>query len=284
MNVLEKILEEIENHAIEFEAFGVCDDYVSVGWIKEIISSHMSEKEKVSSAEIISRDIGGKPYYEIKYKKVGEDHYTVGYSSYFLDYVIDWLNNYFEFCGEPKIVVDVGKDTNAPSKDGWIDRKNLKEEIKSLRFTITGMRNGKTMTKLALEEYRKIILKIIDEQPMYMDDGWIPVEDRLPEEHNSMFAKFKGTDMWDNAMFEKKSDEVNVAIEFEDGKRKTTTSYTLDGKWKVEKGQQVCLKGCKNRMCITDDENELSQLYNSLNLYAADLFRENLKRIRCNQN
>lgn len=43
MNVLEKILEEIENHAIEFEFFGVCDDYVSVGWIKEIIISHMDE-------------------------------------------------------------------------------------------------------------------------------------------------------------------------------------------------------------------------------------------------
>ena len=33
MNVLEKILEEIENHAIEFESFGMCDDYVSVGCI-----------------------------------------------------------------------------------------------------------------------------------------------------------------------------------------------------------------------------------------------------------
>lgn len=43
MNVLEKILEEIENHAIEFEFFGVCDDYVSVGWIKEIIISHMDD-------------------------------------------------------------------------------------------------------------------------------------------------------------------------------------------------------------------------------------------------
>ena len=28
MNVLEKILEEIEDHAIEFESFGMCDDYV----------------------------------------------------------------------------------------------------------------------------------------------------------------------------------------------------------------------------------------------------------------
>lgn len=43
MNVLEKILEEIENHAIEFESFGMCDDYVSVGWVKEIIRKHMDD-------------------------------------------------------------------------------------------------------------------------------------------------------------------------------------------------------------------------------------------------
>ena len=43
MNVLEKILEEIEDHTIEFESFGMCDDYVSVGWIKEIIRSYMDE-------------------------------------------------------------------------------------------------------------------------------------------------------------------------------------------------------------------------------------------------
>lgn len=45
MNVLEKILEEIENHAIEFEAFGMCNGYVSVGWIKEIIRPYMDEIE-----------------------------------------------------------------------------------------------------------------------------------------------------------------------------------------------------------------------------------------------
>ena len=87
--------------------------------------------------------------------------------------------------------MDEAKDINAPSNDGWIDRKNLKEEIKSLRFTITGMRNGRTMTKLALEEYRKTILKIIDEQPTYMDDGWIPVEERLPEEKTEILVCFK---------------------------------------------------------------------------------------------
>ena len=40
------------------------------------------------------------------------------------------------------------------------------------------------------------------------------------------------------------------------------------------------LEGCKNRMCVTDDEKELSRLYVGLNLYAADLFNMNLKRIR----
>lgn len=173
MNVLEKILEEVENHAIEFEAFGVCDDYVSVGWIKEIISSHMSEKEKVSSAEIISRDIGGKPYYEIKYKKVGEDHYTVGYSSYFLDYVIDWLNNYFEFCGEPKIVVDVGKDTNVPSNDGWIP---IEERLPEPSCDVL----------VQWEKYERYTDTIYT----YMDKMWF---DSMDENGNAIFETIGGT-------------------------------------------------------------------------------------------
>ena len=43
MQELEKILEEIDAHAIEFEAFGVSDDYISVGWAKEIIRKHMND-------------------------------------------------------------------------------------------------------------------------------------------------------------------------------------------------------------------------------------------------
>ena len=42
MQELEKILEEIESHAIEFEVFGVSDDYISVGWVKDIIRKHMN--------------------------------------------------------------------------------------------------------------------------------------------------------------------------------------------------------------------------------------------------
>lgn len=54
------------------------------------------------------------------------------------------------------------------------------------------------MTKLALEEYRKIILKIIDEQPTYMDDGWIPVDERLPEEKKPVLVQWEKHDRYLN--------------------------------------------------------------------------------------
>lgn len=51
---------------------------------------------KVNSLEIIVRMIGNKPYYEIKYKKVGEDYYHVGYSSFNIDNVLKWRDECFE--------------------------------------------------------------------------------------------------------------------------------------------------------------------------------------------
>lgn len=65
-------------------------------------------------------------------------------------------------------------------------------------------------------------------------DEWIPCSECLPEEHDSMFAKLKGTDKWDNAMFEKISDDVNVTVEYEDGSRHVRTLHTIDGKWKSD--------------------------------------------------
>lgn len=57
MQVLEKILEEIDAHAIEFETFGISDDYISVEWVKEIIRNHMNDgwisvEEKVPDSGI----------------------------------------------------------------------------------------------------------------------------------------------------------------------------------------------------------------------------------------
>ena len=128
MNVLEKILEEIDNMEmvhVNYRRDNFRDGFAS-GAKKccEIVRSYMLEKEKVSSAEIISRNIDGKPYYGIKFKKVGEDDYTVGYGSYKLENVIEWLNECFEFCGEVKASVNVAKDADVLWQN-WKDDKSL---------------------------------------------------------------------------------------------------------------------------------------------------------------
>ena len=53
-------------------------------------------KNYVEDMDIIVEIINGKPYYSIKYKKVGDDDYTIGYSSYNLDFVLEWKEKYFE--------------------------------------------------------------------------------------------------------------------------------------------------------------------------------------------
>lgn len=73
--------------------------------ILEIIRSYMNKKKRVSSAEIIKRFINEKPYYEIKYKEIGKEEYCLGYGSYNLNYVLQWLNECFDFCEEAKVNV-----------------------------------------------------------------------------------------------------------------------------------------------------------------------------------
>ena len=73
------------------------------------------------------------------------------------------------------------------------------------------------------------VIKIIKKEPKV--DRWIPCSERMPEEHDSMFSDLKGTDKWDDAMFEKTSNDVNVTVEYENGKRRTKTLHTIDGKW-----------------------------------------------------
>lgn len=67
-----------------------------------------------------------------------------------------------------------------------------------------------------------------------MEQRWIPVEERPPEERDSIFAKWKGTAKWDPAMFEKTSDEVLVTISDVGGEKTTRTAHTLDGKWSCD--------------------------------------------------
>lgn len=69
-------------------------------------NNKQTERIKVSKIDIIVNMINGKPYYEIKYKKVGEDYYHIGYSSYNLDFVLEWKCKYFILVSERKSVAD----------------------------------------------------------------------------------------------------------------------------------------------------------------------------------
>lgn len=60
-----------------------------------------------------------------------------------------------------------------------IDEKELIEQIKSLRITITGLRAEKSILNEYAQHFKDSVIKIIDEQQRV--DEWIPVEERLPD-------------------------------------------------------------------------------------------------------
>lgn len=64
--------------------------------------------------------------------------------------------------------------------------------------------------------------------------SWIKCSDGMPEEHETIFVKFKGTDKWYPGMFERGSEDVRVVIVFADGTRRVSHSHTIDGEWACE--------------------------------------------------
>lgn len=85
-----------------------------------------------------------------------------------------------------------------------------------------------------------VLSKLVDKADSF---EWIPISEKLPDEHDSIFAKLYGTDKWNDMLWRARSMEVLVTIEYEDGTRSVTSSYTTDGKWKIEK--IVKLSKCK---------------------------------------
>lgn len=63
---------------------------------------HSTQKEKVTELGLVVRVVDGRLYYEIKYKKVGENHYRIGYSSYSFENVLHWKDECFEVVANPR--------------------------------------------------------------------------------------------------------------------------------------------------------------------------------------
>ena len=87
-------------------------------------------------------------------------------------------------------------------------------------------------------EYEKLALKIASscEQTLsaladeIKKDRWISTEEAMPEEHDSIFAKFKGTDKWRNSFWKKNSNTVLVVLVNDEDNLVVGTGKTINGK------------------------------------------------------
>lgn len=118
-----------------------------------------------------------------------------------------------------------------------IDEKKLIEEIEYMIGILPTYYINKKDEENAYLDAINRVLSAVKRQPKVGE--WISVEEGMPEEHDSIFAKFKGTDLWKNSMFSKVSNEVNVTFQYGDGPTKISTSYTFDGVWKIEKERKM---------------------------------------------
>lgn len=65
-----------------------------------------AKEERVTDLSIIMEMIDSKPYYSLQYRNVGEIGCHIGYSSYNLKTVLEFIDEYFE-------IVESDKQTNA---------------------------------------------------------------------------------------------------------------------------------------------------------------------------
>lgn len=108
-------------------------------------------KNKVTNLDIVVQVIGGKPYYSLKYKELGNNYFNVGYSSYSLENVITWKNEYFDmvqwneddgWIPVDEKLPDVSGTYQVTCMDGRIYRSTYaKFQCKLKRWELTGARS-----------------------------------------------------------------------------------------------------------------------------------------------
>lgn len=71
---------------------------------KEIRKTTERNKIKVTEANIVSEGSFEKPYFLIQYKEIGEINHRLGYGSYNINCVLEWLREEFELVKEEEVV------------------------------------------------------------------------------------------------------------------------------------------------------------------------------------
>lgn len=110
---------------------------------------------------------------------------------------------------------------------------HIEDRLIQLKNEVENAGNGAYFSKNNISKIVELLLADLEHDEK--ENGWIPVSERLPEEHDSIFAKFKGTDNWKRGMFEKTSKYVIATVVFDDGTVLVEQAHTTDGIWRTDK-------------------------------------------------
>lgn len=110
---------------------------------------------------------------------------------------------------------------------------HIKDRLIQLKNEVENTGNGAYFSKNNISKIVELLLADLEQDEK--ENGWIPVSERLPEERDSIFAKFKGTDNWKRGMFEKTSKYVIATVVFDDGTVLVEQAHTTDGIWRTDK-------------------------------------------------
>lgn len=125
------------------------------------MSENKGNKLVVDDIEVIARGIANKPYYEIKYREVGNDDYNIGFGSYDLNNVLKWKEEEFEVVSEKE-----EKETKE------VTNRMLLEHLKEIETAQGCLANG-INTLFSVMSERKEQLKLSRGEAEMIEHGQI---------------------------------------------------------------------------------------------------------------
>lgn len=118
------------------------------------MSENKGNKLVVDNIEVIVRGIANKPYYEIKYREVGNDDYNIGFGSYDLNNVLKWKEEEFEVVSEKE-----EKETKE------VTNRMLLEHLKEIEIAHGCLANGiNTLFSVMSERNEQLKLSRVEEE------------------------------------------------------------------------------------------------------------------------
>lgn len=118
------------------------------------MSENKGNKLVVDDIEVIVRGIANKPYYEIKYREVGNDDYNIGFGSYDLNDVLKWKEEEVEVVSEKE-----EKETKE------VTNRMLLEHLKEIEIAHGCLANGiNTLFSVMSERNEQLKLSRVEEE------------------------------------------------------------------------------------------------------------------------